>query len=284
MHFMEIVALKKGKHNCCAYPWPSLALSPTQPGWLFTWQLKKICLCKISRTSSIIWNSIQIDHCQKPSSQQYPWMQPSSNWKSPTSQSPCHSRPPHHTCPTRTSHASYVGHQHNIPYNLKGKPSSTCIQSQHDSSNFLCRQLLCHQQSQTNSFAICHQPRKPPTHTAWIPPPQQSFNPLWVTLVIHIWANWPSLLNGQQLPINGNVLILWVLITDFCWAHQHSPIAAIFSMLQFRTRMLYLSHDDIMMHSHINTWHHSKISKAHRANKMTRDSKIASQTHFHTTY
>jgi hypothetical protein len=30
---------------------------------------------------------------------------------------------------TRTSHASNVGHQHNIPYNLKGKPSSTCIQS-----------------------------------------------------------------------------------------------------------------------------------------------------------
>jgi hypothetical protein len=58
--------------------------------------------------------------------------------------------------PTRTSHASYVGHQRNITYNLKGKPSSTCIQLLHDSSNFLCHQLVCHQQLQTNSITICH--------------------------------------------------------------------------------------------------------------------------------
>jgi hypothetical protein len=76
-------------------------------------------------------------------------MNPSSNWKSPTFQSPHRSRPRHHICSTRSSHASYVGHQHNIPYNLKGNPSSTCIQPWHDSSNFFHRQLVCHQQLQT---------------------------------------------------------------------------------------------------------------------------------------
>jgi hypothetical protein len=28
------------------------------PGWLFTWQWNRICLHQISRTSSMIWNSI----------------------------------------------------------------------------------------------------------------------------------------------------------------------------------------------------------------------------------
>jgi hypothetical protein len=69
------------------------------------------------------------------------------------------------------------------------------------------------------------------------------------------------------------------VITDFCWACQHSPIAAIFWMLQLRTWMLYLSHYYIMTHSHVNTWHH-KISKARRANNMTRDSKSVNLTHF----
>jgi hypothetical protein len=82
---------------------------------LFTWQWDRIHLSWISRTSSIIWNLIQIDHCQKPSSQRYPWLHPSRNWKSPTFQSPHCLRPQHHICSTRTSHASYVGHQHNIP-------------------------------------------------------------------------------------------------------------------------------------------------------------------------
>jgi hypothetical protein len=49
-------------------PWPSLALLLPLPSWLFTWQWDRIRLCQISRTSSIIWNLIQIDHCQKPSS------------------------------------------------------------------------------------------------------------------------------------------------------------------------------------------------------------------------
>jgi hypothetical protein len=34
------------------------------------------------------------------------------------------------------------------------------------------------------------------------------------------------------------------------WAHQHLPIAVIFWTLQLRTQMLYLSHYDIMTHSH----------------------------------
>jgi hypothetical protein len=41
----------------------------------------------------------------------------------------------------------------------------------------------------------------------------------------------------------------------------------------------YLSHYDIMTHTHFDTCHH-KISKAHRADKMTRDSTTASLTHF----
>ncbi len=145
---------KQGKHHRCLLSWPSLALLLPHPSWLFPWQWDRIHFCQISRTSSIIWNSIQVDHCQKPSSQQYPQLHPSSYWKSPTFQLPHYSRPQHHICPTRTSHATYVGDPHNIPYNLKGKPSLTCIQLQHDSSNFLCHQLVCHQQSQTSSIAI----------------------------------------------------------------------------------------------------------------------------------
>jgi hypothetical protein len=41
----------------------------------------------------------------------------------------------------------------------------------------------------------------------------------------------------------------------------------------------YLSHYDIMTHSHVHTCHH-KISKAHRADKMTHYSTTASLTHF----
>jgi hypothetical protein len=42
----------------------------------------------------------------------------------------------------------------------------------------------------------------------------------------------------------------------------------------------YLSLYDIMTHSHFDTWHHNKISKARRANNMTRDSKSVNLTHF----
>jgi hypothetical protein len=35
-------------------------------------------------------------------------------------------------------------------------------------------------------------------------------------------------------------------ITDFCWVHQHLPIAAIFWMLQLRMRMSCLSHYDLL--------------------------------------
>jgi hypothetical protein len=96
--------------SSCLLPQPSLALLLPLLGWLFAWQWDRICLRQISRTSSIIWNLIQIDHCQKPSSQWYPGTHPSSNRKSPMFQLPHHSRPRHHICPTRTPHASYVGH------------------------------------------------------------------------------------------------------------------------------------------------------------------------------
>jgi hypothetical protein len=57
-------------------------------------------------------------------------------------------------------------------------------------------------------------------------------------------------------------------------------IAAIFWTLQLRMRMSYLSLYDIMTHSHFDTWHHNKISKARQANNMTRDSKSVNVTHF----
>jgi hypothetical protein len=46
------------------------------------------------------------------------------------------------------------------------------------------------------------------------------------------------------------------------------------------TRVSYLSLYDIMTHSHFDTWHHNKISKARRAYNMTRDSKSVNLTHF----
>jgi hypothetical protein len=42
----------------------------------------------------------------------------------------------------------------------------------------------------------------------------------------------------------------------------------------------YLSLYDIMTHSHFDTWHHNKISKACQASNMTRDSKSVNLTHF----
>jgi hypothetical protein len=57
---------KQGKHHCRSLPRPSLALLLPPTGWLFTWQWDRIRLRQISRTSSIIWNSIQTDHCQNP--------------------------------------------------------------------------------------------------------------------------------------------------------------------------------------------------------------------------
>jgi hypothetical protein len=111
----------------------------------------------------------QIDHCQKPSSQQHPWMHPSSNRKSLMVKSPHCSWPCHHLWPTRIfQHACYVGHQDNIPYNLKGKPSSTCFQLQHYSSNFLCCKLVHYQQLQTSLITICHWCHIPQLHSAWI--------------------------------------------------------------------------------------------------------------------
>jgi hypothetical protein len=43
------------------------------------------------------------------------------------------------------------------------------------------------------------------------------------------------------------------VITDFCcfcWVHQHSPIAAIFWMLQLRMQMSYLGHYHLFAYAH----------------------------------
>jgi hypothetical protein len=120
-------------------------------------------------------------------------------------------------------------------------------------------------------------------HSTWILPQQQSLNPSWHWQSIfgqtgHAYTR--SLQHYQLTTTPNQWYCSHTAITNFCWAHQHLPIAAIFWILQLRTQMWYLSHYDIMMHSHINTWHHNKISKARRAsNKMTCDSNIASQTH-----
>jgi hypothetical protein len=243
---------------------------------LFTWKWDRICLCQISRTSSIIWNLIQIDHCQKLSSQWYPQMHPSSNWKSPTFQLPCLVTQDLHTVSAQQElHMPVMWAINSTSHTTLKACPGTCIQSQHDSSNFLCRQLVHHQQSQTlsqsatnpkNCKCILHEfhlNNKVLIHPEWH----------WQSIFGQVGQAYTRFLQDYQWTTTHNQ---WycshTVITDFCWAHQHSPIAAIFWMLQLMTQMLYLSHYDIMMHSHIDTWHHNKISKAHRANKLARDS------------
>jgi hypothetical protein len=53
-----------------------------------------------------------------------------------------------------------------------------------------------------------------------------------------------------------------------------------YSWVGLLKRLSYLSLYDIMTHSHFHTWHHNKISKAHQANNVTRDSKSVNLTHF----
>jgi hypothetical protein len=173
------------------------------------------------------------------------------------------SRPWYHICPTRTSHAIYVSHQHNIPYNLKGKPASTCIQPWHDYSNFRCCQLVQHQQSQTNSITNLLPMPKTANAFHMNSTSMTEFSSV-VTLAIYIWVNCPSLLE-VWLPINGTILIQQsptsVEHVNVC---QFLP----FWTLQLRMWMSYLSHYYIMTHSHFDTWHHNKISKACWANKI----------------
>jgi hypothetical protein len=129
MHFMEIVHWTTRKAS------PSLApltkFGPvTTPTQLIVYMTMRQNLSQPKFKN--FFNHMEFDPnwpLSKPSSQQYPRMHPSSNWKSPTFQLPHHSRPWHCICPTRTAHASYVGHQHNIPYNLKGKPSQLNLHS-----------------------------------------------------------------------------------------------------------------------------------------------------------
>jgi hypothetical protein len=121
-------------------------------------------------------------------------------------------------------------------------------------------------------------------HSTWILPQQQSLNPLWhwESIFGQTGQAYTRALQHYQWTTTPNQ---WycshTAITDFCWAHQHLPIAASFWILQLRTQMSYLSLYDIMMHSHFDTWHHNKISKTRRAsNKMTCDSKSVNLTHF----
>jgi hypothetical protein len=118
-------------------------------------------------------------------------MHPSSNLKSPTFQSPHHTRPPHCHHPTRTSHASYVGHQHNIPYNLKGKPSSTHIQPWHDSSNFLLPIGML--STVTNKFNRNLLPMPKIANAFHMHLTSRTKFSSIVTLEIHIWVNLLSL-------------------------------------------------------------------------------------------
>ena len=151
--------------------------------------------------------------------------------------------------PTGTSHACYVGHQYNIPYNLKGEPSSTCFQPWHDSSNVLCRQLVCHQPLQTSPITIHCQCQKPQTHSTQILPQWQS---------PHLTWHWKSIFGKTGQTYTRSFQNHWHTTTpnqwyhsysalaNFCWVRQHSPIAAIFWMLQLRTRMSYLGHYDLL--------------------------------------
>ncbi len=164
------------------------------------------------------------------------------------------SRPRHCLCPTRTSHACYVGHQYNIPYNLKGKPSSTCFQPWHDSSDFLRHQLVSHQPPQTSPISIRCWCQKPQIHSTQILPQWQSPHLLW---------HWKSIFgktgqtctrpfqNYQRTTTTNQWYHSYPAIADFCWAHQHLPIAAIFWTLQLRMRMSYLGHYDPFAYSHL---------------------------------
>jgi hypothetical protein len=138
-------------------------------------------------------------------------MHPSSNWKSPTFQSPHHSRPQHRIRPTRTSHASYVGHQHNIPYNLKGKPSSTCIQLQHDSSHFAANWYAINSQKQVQSQSAADaENRKCIPHEFHLNDKvlirRDIGNPYLGKLAKPTQGTF-KIIDVQQLPINGTVLI-----------------------------------------------------------------------------
>jgi hypothetical protein len=73
-----------------------------------------------------------------------------------------------------------------------------------------------------------------------------------------------KIIDVQQLSINGTILIQWSPTSGNC-CH--------FLTLQLRTQMLYLSHYDAMTHSHFDTWHHNKISKACRAGLMNQNCK-----------
>jgi hypothetical protein len=103
-------------------------------------------------------------------------------------------------------------------------------------------------------------------HSTWILPQWQSSHPSWHWKSVFGKSgqaySW-SFQDYQRTTTPNQWYHSCTVITNCCWVHQHSPIAAIFWMLQLRMWMLYLSHYDIMTHSHFDTWHHNKISKVH---------------------
>jgi hypothetical protein len=88
-----------------------------------------------------------------------------------------------------------------------------------------------------------------------------------------------NIIDIQQLPINGTILIKWSptsvehvnihrllpFFEHYNWGHKCCT-SVIMTLL--------------MTHSHFDTWHHNKISKARQANNMTCDSKSVNLTHF----
>jgi hypothetical protein len=229
MHSMEIVALQNKESItlnqvwlCCCYPDRLIAVYMT---------MGQNSSPPNSRTS-IIWNSIQIDHCQKPSSWQYPWMNSSSCWKSLMFQLPHCSRPCHCLCPTRTSHASYVGHQHNIAYNLKGKPNSTCFQPWFFQ---LCLPQIGMPSTATNKLNHNLQLTPKTANAFCMNSTSMTKVSSIVTLDIHIWVNWksPHKVLSKLLTYNNSLSMVpfsysnhWLLLrastfADCCHSFVH---------------------------------------------------------------
>jgi hypothetical protein len=74
-----------------------------------------------------------------------------------------------------------------------------------------------------------------------------------------------KIIDVHQLPINCTICMQWSPTSvEHVNVHWLLPF---FEHYKLRMQMFYLSHYDIMTHSHFDTWHHNKISKACRASK-----------------
>jgi hypothetical protein len=78
-----------------------------------------------------------------------------------------------------------------------------------------------------------------------------------VTLAIHIWVNWPSLLKvpSKLLTYNNSQSMVPFLYSDHRLLFSASTFddCCHFLMLQLRTQMLYLSHYDLVTHAYFHT-------------------------------